>query len=203
MTPSQTLSQFGQRIGPTMRWRPNNSNRSRFAAWFNSSCMKCFRLLLLAFTLFTSTASAHQDRILTVQPDGSIPEIPAPLGPVSLKISGLGSTALNVQFRSGAHVNVLPDCATRLIRSKRPSDVFVTGSWYHNESVLPYYVSVQFRDSRHAENQPYNASLTILFNLRTAEIIEIKRFAADRSGNDGQHLTVDIPNDCILQLQTF
>jgi hypothetical protein len=160
--------------------------------------MKSFRFFLLITALFTSAAAAHQDRILTVRPDGSIPEIPAALGPVSLKISGLGSPTPSVQFRAGTHINNLPDCATRFIRSKGQGDVFVTGSWYHSESILPYYVSVQFREPGYIATRPYNSSLNILFNLRTTDVIEIKQFVADRSGNGGRYLSVDLPKGCRL-----
>lgn len=154
------------------------------------------RSLLLIFALFTSAANAHQDRILTIQPDGTIPEIPASLGPVSLKISGLGSPSPSVQFRSGTHLNNLPDCATGLIRSKQLSEVFVKGSWYHDESRLPYYVGIKFRDPGYVASKRYNSSLDILFNLRTAEVIEIRRFIADHSGNGGRYLPVE---SCAVQ----
>jgi hypothetical protein len=162
--------------------------------------MKNFRFLLLTLVFFTSMASAHKDRILTVQSDGSIPEIPVSFGPVSLKISGLGSVAPSVQFRSGAYINNIPGCVTSLIRSKLQSDVFVSGSWYHDESILPYYVSVKFHDPGYVKSKLYNSSTNILFNLHTAEIIEIKRFVARSDGNGGQFINVDLPKGCPLNL---
>jgi hypothetical protein len=158
--------------------------------------MNRLRPLLLSLVLVATVASAHQDRILTLSPDGSIPEIPAPLGPVSLEISGLGGRAPIVVFRSGKHANTLPPCVTQLIPSTKASQVEVTGSWYHEESILPYYVGVAFHEPGYVAARSYNSSLYVLFNLRTTEVIRIHRFEAERSGNGGRYLEVDLPADC-------
>jgi hypothetical protein len=96
-------------------------------------------LFLLFFT--AGAANAHQDRILSVQPDGLIPEIPASFGRVSIKIKGLGSAAPMVQFGVGKHLTDLPSCVTRVIRTKSQSDIRVTGSWYHDEKTIPLKLS--------------------------------------------------------------
>jgi len=160
--------------------------------------MNIIRSLLLISALVVGTAYAHQDRILTILPDGSIPEIPAHLGPVFLEISGLGTAAPTVRFRSRTHRTNLPACATRLINTRQLKDVFITGSWYHDESRLPYYVSVKFYDPGYVKSRPYNSSFNVLFNLRTAQIIKIQRFVATPSGDGGQFQEVDLPKGCAL-----
>jgi hypothetical protein len=160
--------------------------------------MYIYRWLLLSLVLIASTASAHRDRILSILSDGRIPEIPASFGPVLLKISGLGSAKPTVELRSGGKLNVLPVCLTRFIHSKKLSDVKVTGSWYHEESTLPYYINIEFNEPGYITDQAYKSNLSILFNLRTTEIIKIERFVADRSGDGGQYLTVDLPVTCKL-----
>jgi len=160
--------------------------------------MNKIRLLLLTSLLAIGTAYAHQDRILTIRPDGSVPEIPASFGPVSLRISDLGAPVPMVKFSSGIHHNNLPSCVTRLIQTQQLSDVFVTGSWYHEESRLPYYVNVQFYDPGYVPGRSYNSSFNILFNLRTTQVIEVQRFIADPSGNGGQYQDVALPKGCLI-----
>jgi hypothetical protein len=161
--------------------------------------MKFFRSLFLAIALLPAVASAHQDRILTIRKDGSIPEIPASFGPVFLNISGLGGTKPSISFKTGTHITELPACVTRYVRSKSHSDLFVVGSWYHQESVLPYYVSVQFLDPGHDKNRSYNSSTNILFNLHNGTIIHVKRFVANRSGSGGKYTELELPEGCLPQ----
>lgn len=154
------------------------------------------RFVLLVLALLSGSAHAHQDRILSVDQNGSIPEIPASFGRVSLGISGLGSDSPTVTFGSGDRLNRLPSCVTRLIRAEKLDDVLVTGSWYHRESTLPYYISVKFYEPSRNEARSYNSSLDILFNLRTAEVIQIKRFVASESNDGGRYEAVDLPEGC-------
>ena len=159
--------------------------------------MKNLRSLLLALVLLSGIAGAHQDRILTVREDGSIPEIPASFGPVFLSTSQLGSAAPKVSFRVGVHVTTLPACLTRHIRSSNRNDLFVVGSWYHEESILPYYVSVQFLDPGHDKSRSYNSSTNILFNLHNGAVIHVKRFIANRSDSGGQYIKLYLPEGCL------
>lgn len=154
--------------------------------------MSRLRWLLLTLILMLGAAHAHRDRILTIRSDGSIPEIPASFGRVFLKVSNLGSPTPTVQFSSGTQRNDLPPCVTRLISARQQSDLLLTGSWYHDESRLPYYVNVEFHDPGHVPSRTYNSSLNILFNLRTARVINIKRFVADPSGNGGRYQGVTL-----------
>lgn len=151
-------------------------------------------LFLLFFT--SGVANAHQDRILSVQPDGLIPEIPAFFGRASLNIKGLGSAAPMVQFRTGKYLTDLPSCVTRLIRTKSRSDIRITGSWYHDEKTVPYYVNVKFYDPGYDSGSWGKSNYSFLFNLRTAQLISITRFEADRSGNGGTDTPIELPKGC-------
>ena len=93
--------------------------------------MKRTRFVLLSLALLTGSAHAHQDRILSIEQNGSIPDIPASFGLVSLEISGLDSDSPTVTFGSGDRLSRLPNCVTRLIPAEKLEDVLVTGSWYH------------------------------------------------------------------------
>ena len=160
--------------------------------------MKIRCLLALALVLIMSVAYAHEDRILTIRPDDTIPEIPASFGHVSLRISGLGGPAPAVEFSSGSHHNKLPLCVTRLIRTQQRRNVFVTGSWYHDTSKFPPYIYVRFYAPGYAENRPFNSSFDIAFNLYNARVTRIERFVAYPAGNGGEYRDVVLPKGCTL-----
>lgn len=108
------------------------------------SIMKTFLIVIAITFLMCNPAHAHRDSMLTVSPDGSIGEIPKVLGPVSLVVTGLGTSTLAVRFSVKGQSTSLPSCVTQLIKTKLPTNMQITGSWYHDESTLPYYVSVKF-----------------------------------------------------------
>ena len=157
-----------------------------------------FRCLLLTLAFAAGPANAHEDRILTVQPDGAIPEIPAIFGPVVLEISNLGTSSPDVQLSVGPKVTKLPSCVTRLIHTESKDQILVTGSWYGDESVLPYYISAKFFEPGYSATRNFNSNISILFNLRTGHVIEIRRFLADQSDTGGSYAPVTIPEDCQL-----
>jgi hypothetical protein len=78
---------------------------------------------LLVFALFAGPAKAHEDRILHVNADGSIPAIPAKFGNVRLVMNGLGTKRPFVQLRIGAHRTTLPFCVTQMIRTASPAEI--------------------------------------------------------------------------------
>lgn len=150
------------------------------------------RLVFLAALFVCGVAHPHMDRILTVQPDGLIPEIPASLGKVFLKISSLGTSAPSVEFSVGQYHNNLPACLTKAIHSRQSSDVKITGSWYHNESIVPFYIVVQFYEPRTDPELPYGNFVRIMFNLHDARVQELSRVV------NGQGLEVELPDDCVV-----
>ncbi|GEM_PF-3714505 len=87
---------------------------------------------------------------------------------------------------------------TGLIHTQRLSDVFVTGSWYHNEAIVPYYVSVKFYEPGYVRGRTFNSSFNIVFNLHTAQVLSVQRFIADPSGNGGQYKNVALPKGCTM-----
>ena len=129
--------------------------------------------------LLSHAAYAHMDRKLTLAPDGSIPEIPASLGKVVLKISGLDAGTPSVEFDVDSNKDILPTCLTRFIHTRLLSDVELTGSWYHNEDILPYYVTVRFREPRADPASISDDAFEILFNLHNARVLEMKRYVGN------------------------
>jgi hypothetical protein len=156
--------------------------------------MKRFYVLLLLAAL-TSAAYAHQDQLLEVQPDGSLPEIPEEFGAVYFRVSELDAEPV-IEFTTGDHRNFLPPCITQHIKTKTPREISLSASWYHSESVLPYYVSAVFYDPGYDPRRSYNSSLNILFNLRTAQVIQIQRFVAKHADDGGQYQDVVLSEGC-------
>jgi hypothetical protein len=131
---------------------------------------------LLTILLTTSAAYAHKDRILTLNPDGSIPEIPASFGRAYLMVSELGTDQPIIQFKVGKQQSTLPACVSRLIRSKSQKDIRLSGSWYHDEGILPYYANIQFNDPGSSPTAYENSVYRILYNLHNAKLIKLTGF---------------------------
>jgi hypothetical protein len=161
--------------------------------------MRSIGATLLIVALFAGPAKAHEDRILHVNADGSIPAIPAKFGKARLIMAGLGTNRPFVQLRIGAHRTTLPSCVTQMIRTASPADVLVTGSWYHDEKAsLPYYLDVQFIDPGYDPKRNYNAGHEFLFNLHNAKLIDATVLEATKSGDGGRRTALKLPPGCSL-----
>jgi hypothetical protein len=122
----------------------------------------------------TCLAQAHEDTVLSIAADKTLAGIPSYFGRVTLEINGIGSTAPSIRFGAGGNWTVIQSCATKLIQSRSLADVLVSGSWYHDESTLPFYVNVFFRDPV-SPLRIRNAGYSFVFNLHTSELIEVER----------------------------
>ena len=163
--------------------------------------MKKTSTLLLTLALCAGAADAHKDRILDVDPDGAMRDVPAQFGPVRLIVAGLGSAQPSVQLRIGAHHTSLPDCVARIIRSTTMADILVTASWYHDEGRgLPFYLNIEFRDPGADPSRSLHSSHEFLFNLHNAELIDAKRVEAEQSGNAAQFRPLKLPAGCELNV---
>lgn len=158
--------------------------------------MQSLRRPLLLLMLVTGVASAHQDQIVTIQPDGSLLGIPKEFGPVFLRVTGLDAAEPIVEFISGGHRNLLPACLTENIKTRSSKEISTSASWYHRKSILPYYVNVEFYDPGYDNRRAYNSSFNILFNLQTSTIIKIERFVAKETDDGGQYQDVVLPPGC-------
>jgi hypothetical protein len=163
--------------------------------------MRNVSAIIVILALFAGPASAHRDRILHVEADGSIPDIPASFGEARLILEGLGSNKPLIQLRIGANQTTLPPCVARMIRTTRAADIQVTGSWVHDEKAsLPDYLNIQFFDPGHDSKRSYNASHQFLFNLHNARLIDAKAFEANLAGNGGRFRALKLPAGCELDV---
>jgi len=152
-------------------------------------------IFLIALLLIAGPAYAHRDRILTVHPDGSIPEIPKSFGAVYFRADKLGTAAPHIEFQVGSHRTILPDCLTKIIRSKNSSDIKLSGSWYHDERNLPYYVHIDLYDPDRDPKQSYGSRYELLFNLRSSQLMQFQRLDSDGAGG-GRYSAVPLTADC-------
>src|SRR5262245_43940733 len=130
--------------------------------------------LLVAFIVLATAALAHQDLILSVRMDGTIPELPPPYQTTRLHVAFSGGDAGAFHqltfLSSGREISVQP-CLLRLVTKSSFRQLFLTGSWYHDESVLPHYLQVQFRDSSSPQGLPGHPGVRFLFSLRDASLL--------------------------------
>jgi hypothetical protein len=134
--------------------------------------------LLVAFLVLATAAFAHQDRVLSVHADGVIPELPSAYQTTRLHVAFSEADAGTLQqlnfLSSGGEIRVQP-CLLRLVSSGSLRRLSITGSWYHDESIMPHYIGIQFGDSPSAEGLPAQLGVRFLFSLRDAKLLEVER----------------------------
>lgn len=125
--------------------------------------------LAIALLGIAPAAEAHEDRILSLRADGSIPEIPATFGAVSFRARF--GPPVEVVFRVDGRTTVVPACITRLIPSQSLRDIDLSGSWYHDERILPFYVAADFLPPD--RNEDAGKAVSVIFNLHDASIVQV------------------------------
>jgi hypothetical protein len=85
-----------------------------------------------------------------------------------------------VTLRIGPHGIRLPNCIAELIASRRSEDIELSGSWYHDQDDLPYYISVDFYAPgvKHERMSVY-PHVNVLFSLHDARVLSVNEL---RSG---------------------
>lgn len=141
------------------------------------------RIALVATVMFVALeALSHEDTRLTLRADGTMPELPAHLGPINLWISwseGEPSRITDIRFRAAGKESRLPECLVRQIGTGSQRGVLLSGSWYHDERITPYYIQANFFGAPAARRQrgatPDDYKIVVLFNLRNSEVINVWR----------------------------
>jgi hypothetical protein len=134
-----------------------------------------YKTVALLFLGIAQVASAHEDTPLQLSRSGTIDGIPSPFRLLHLDVKGLGTPDARVTLSVGKRVTTLLPCAMKHLRALTVDDVVVSGSWYHEPGLIPYYVNIQFVD---AWRPPYRTSrsyYSLLFNLTAAEFIQASR----------------------------
>jgi hypothetical protein len=132
--------------------------------------------LLVIFVVLATAAFAHQDHILSVRVDGLIPELPPAYQTTRLHVAfseGDVGALQQLDFLSSGRETSVKQCLLKLVPKGSVHQLFLTGSWYHDESILPHYLQVQFRDSPSLEGLPDYPGVRFLFSLRDAKLLEV------------------------------
>lgn len=162
--------------------------------------MDALRALAVSAFVVCGVCHAHQDRIVEIKADGTLVGLPAQFGPSTIHIAftraPTGAPISSVDLTLGNRRTHLPICVTGVINSARLEDIRASASWYHDEKELPYYLNVEFLDPGYEAKSVYNPGYSLIFNLRTARLIEMKVLILRDKGNAMQFLPLDLDSMC-------
>ena len=158
-------------------------------------------VLVMILVLMSPPVAAHKDRVIAISDDGALVGIPDEFGPAQLLISfstpGDNNYAVShVELRLGKSMTDLPRCLTALLKTLTLDDVRATASWYHDTTHLPEYLNVKFFDPGYDKSRWANPGYSLLFNLRTAEMISFEILIVRDGGKSIQQLPVDTDELC-------
>jgi hypothetical protein len=155
--------------------------------------------LLVAFNMLATAALGHQDTGLSVHQDGVIPELPSAYSQTRLHVTYSEGDARALQqltfVSSGRETSVQP-CLLRLVPKGSFRQISLSGSWYHDERILPHYVSVGFLGS--LSQRGWSGRLPgvyLLFSLRNASILEVTQVVPSEILAD-QYRVIRLSNGC-------
>lgn len=138
--------------------------------------MRIHRALGVVLLCAAFSSGAHQDRILAINKDGSLGGLPEPYIPATLTLKP------QTILRIGPRAVTLPECLVAAV-ALRKSQLQVTASWYHERSILPPYINIEVQHSQ--AEYGYFTGFSLLFNLETLALIELKRMTAKEAS---QHM---------------
>ncbi len=121
----------------------------------------------IVFCLLSFSVSAHEDRILPIKADGTIDSLPAVYGVVKVE---LDRSPTNPQVLTGVGVSSsrfsvrLNSCVTDKLKAF--THVEASGSWYHDLSGMPPYVTLAFytgdRDFKSGTDHYYSVTFSLI-----------------------------------------
>lgn len=131
-------------------------------------------LALIAALLLMSPGLvlAHEDRILRIGADGSLMDIPERYGPVKVLVQRSSNDPRKTQkvVLSSPHFRVaLNPCLIDKLQDI--TRIEAQGSWHHEETVMPPYVSITFYVGRYEARGTNNQSYTIVHSLLDGRIL--------------------------------
>lgn len=137
-------------------------------------------LLLLYLMLNVNSVWAHQDRVLKLQPDGSIEGLPEKYQPASLKIARDPSNlTTGAVLTLGQGRYEFPDCLLGMFDLPDGLSIALHGSWYHERSTLPPYLVLDL--PHEMKPKGWFNGFSYLFSLETAELLELDEFKVTMS----------------------
>jgi hypothetical protein len=143
---------------------------------------------------------AHRDIRISWKEDGTLEELPAEFQPARLLVgfkptrSGLKEID-GIKLQIAGHETSLPRCIFASIRTPGRAAVRVLASWYHDTSILPPYVQIEFFDSD-PDSQSAKQSRIFLFNLVTVRLREVQTASYVAHGSAIKYDEVDVASEC-------
>jgi hypothetical protein len=122
---------------------------------------------------------------------------------------GLSTTRLHIAFSegdagalqhltflsSGREISVEP-CLLRLVLKGSFRQLLLTGSWYHDESIVPHYVQVAFLESPPLQELQNYAGVRFMFSLRDASLLEVTQVIPIAATSYVQKRSIRLSNGC-------
>ncbi|MBV8603261.1 MAG: hypothetical protein JO224_01120 [Pelomonas sp.] len=156
--------------------------------------LRLFATAVLGLGLGTG-AAAHQDRVIGLAADGSLQGLPAAYAPARLRLTfsavGDARRLTDLELRLGAAHVRLPTCVLGLIHADGTGRLRLSASWEHDEAILPHYLAARF-----AEPDDAGLAFTLLFDLHTAQLIEVTADLAHGDGAEPRSLALDLRARC-------
>lgn len=138
------------------------------------------RALAALIALASAETHAHSDTPFPRGADGSLNGTPAEYAPASALVDleplqMCTTTPPTFAITVAANVLALPPCIVALFRDADEGRVRFAGSWYHERSLLPPYMSVVIPVGPAIPELPYRAfeEFHLLINLDTAALLRI------------------------------
>lgn len=147
-------------------------------------------LLLVGVLGTAESASSHKDTALQLRPDGHVSGLPKEFDPVRIRVLG-DPDEPRVSLHVRTQTVQLPSCIGSFFYPPTRESVRAKGSWYHERSTLPPYVSLLLPSESPA------GFYSLLISLETAELLEFSHHGrrSDGSGMDITSIPVDSPCD--------
>jgi hypothetical protein len=121
---------------------------------------KIFLSVFFLALVFCVSASAHQDRIITME-NGKLIGLPERYQPAHLDLQ-------KKSLRIGANQFNFPACVLKYFPNDDQYDIKITSSWYHDLSILPPYLSISIQP----RGKDY--SFDLLFDMDTLKPIKFE-----------------------------
>ncbi len=163
--------------------------------------MKAITAIVIGCLLLAETCFAHKDYIIAVNEDGTLEGIPSEYGPAAMHVEfapqNSGSAPItSITLDLGKNRVRIPICVTGLLRTQRMGEIKATASWYHDETLIPYYLNIDFFDPGYNKLRWPNPGYSLLFDLHTGKLMEMDVHILRDSGRSVQQVPVDIRKRC-------
>lgn len=153
---------------------------------------------MLSLSFFASTAFAHKDTNFPLLPDGKLQNFPKEFGEARILVDSWqkkDGQASKVKLVIGKKQVELPPCIAARVNESSIDRMQVRGSWYHNDFLLPPYLVIEL-PNKSSPKESYSDGYSLMFNLKSAKLIEIKKMIALGGGTGVKEQVIKISEMC-------